>query len=197
MLSPKVHLRRANAGLLLGAVLWFCGVAGSLAPAQRPTASEYELKALYLINFARFIEWPAVALPAADTPVNIGILGDDPFGNLFDKTVKDESIQGHPIVLKRTKRLPDLKMCQVVFVCRSERSRYSQIMAGLAKDGVLTVGESEDFAGYGGIITFCVQNNKVQFDISLPAAERASLKMSAKLLQLAKPCGRSRAAGGE
>jgi hypothetical protein len=172
-------------------------MAGGPLLAQSPTGSEYGIKAACLMNFARFVEWPATAFPAADTPVTIGILGDDPFGNLFDKTVKDETIQGRPIVLKRAKRVADLNMCQLVFISRSERNRYPQILAGLAQDGVLTIGESEDFASHGGIITFCVQSNKVQFEINHPAAERAGLKMSAKLLQLARTCGRSRATGGD
>jgi hypothetical protein len=145
---------------------------------------EYSVKAAFLLNFTKFIEWPAEFFEKPDSPMSICIMGNDPFGHTLDKMVEGESVQGHKLVVQRIQNPPARRSCQVLFISASERSSTRALKD--AGPGVLFVGEREDFLADGGIIHFVIDNRRVRFDISLAAAERARLKLSSKLLSVAR-----------
>ena len=166
------------AALLLG---WLLACAST--EARTAVAREYQLKAVFLFNFAQFVAWPPTAFEKPDSPLIIGVLGEDPFHGTLDDTVRGEKIEGHPIAVERYRRLDDLHPCHVLFVCKSEFGRLDQILAALKGQPVLTVGDVEGFAARGGMIRFVNDNNKVRFRINVEAAKAASLTISSKLLR--------------
>ncbi len=150
------------------------------AHSATPTPSlEYQVKAAFLLNFTKFIEWPAEPGGAFD----ICIVGDDPFDGVLDQIVAGESYQGRRIVVRRVHRPPPAS-CQVVFVGKSEKD-VGAFLAGLGR-GVLTVGDSPDFLTDGGMIGFTLDKGRVRFDIKEPAASMAGLRLSSKLLSVAR-----------
>jgi hypothetical protein len=144
---------------------------------------EYQVKAVFLLNFTKFIEWPAAAFELPNSPVTICILGDDPFGATLTQIVTGESVNGRAVEVQRIKKTPAPKSCQVVFWSRPERA--SKVLAELGP-GILTVGEGEHFIHDGGMIGFVVDNRRVRFDIHETVAENAGLKLSSKLLSVAR-----------
>lgn len=153
--------------------------------AQAKTASEYEIKAAFLYNFAKFVEWPPSTFTDSKQPFNICVLGADPFGHLLDDAVLGKNIAGHPVFNTRSRLLRDLPDCHIIFVSGSPRVPLSDVLNKLRGKNVLLVGESEDFAVSGGTVQFVLEGNHVRFVINLDAAERAGLKISSKLLALA------------
>ncbi|HVN80197.1 MAG TPA: YfiR family protein [Terriglobia bacterium] len=156
------------------------------APADSPAFSEYQVKAAFLYNFARFVEWPSNAFPDAQAPILLGVIGEDPFGGALEQVIKGKTVNGRELVLKRLTRQQDLKGFHMLFVSSSEARHLSQIMESLKGKCVLTIGETEGFAQTGGVINFTLEENKVHFEINVDTAERAHLKISSKLLALAK-----------
>lgn len=132
--------------------------------------SEYDLKAGYLAKFPDFVKWPA---PTG--AITLGILGDDPFAGALEGNMK----------VKRSKRIDDLKNCQIVFISKSERGNLPGIIAALAGTNILTVGDTDGFVKQGGALGFIMEGDKVRFEINTGAAKRAGLQISSRLLQLA------------
>ncbi len=166
---------------------------GAVAVAQNGGAAkygEYEVKAAFLLNFMQFVEWPAGALPPAGTPLVIGVLGEDPFGLMLEQTIEGETIHGRPLTIRRARRLTDLKDCHLVFVCRSEKPNLREIASALRGYPVLTVSDVEQFCRHGGMIGLVTEGGRIRFEISQEAAEQAGLKISSKLLRLARPTGK-------
>lgn len=161
----------------------WCALA-SAAGAQTP--SEHLIKAAFLYNFAKFVEWPAKAFPSAKTPLTICILGEDPFGSDLDETIDGETVNERKLVAKRVKRVQDGEPCHVLFISSSEKERLPEVLGAVKRSSMLTVGETERFAKLGGIINFTLEENKVRFEINVDAADRAGLKISSKLLKLAR-----------
>jgi hypothetical protein len=157
------------------------GQGGIVTSAGQP-ASEYEVKAVFLLNFIRFIEWPTPPGATAAEPFAICIVGDDPFRGTLDRLVQDETVDGRPIVVRRLSRGQD--SCRLLFVSSSERDVFRTISR--AGRGVLTVGEVSGFLADGGMINFVVDDRRVRFDINLGAANRASVKISSRLLSVAR-----------
>jgi hypothetical protein len=145
---------------------------------------EYQVKAAFLLNFTKFAEWPVTAFVAPDSPIAICILGDDPFGNALDQIVAGEVVDGRKVAVRRIKQAPLPKSCQVLFAGSSEKD-VLKILPGLGP-GVLTVGEGEGFVGGGGMIAFVIENRRVRFGINQTAAENAGIKLSSRLLKVAK-----------
>jgi hypothetical protein len=187
----------------LGALL------AQFAAPQTVLSGEYDAKAGYLLNFAEFVEWPAGAFADAKAPFVLGVMGKDPFGGELDK-LEGKTVNGHKLEIKRfkgalefrgketpgrrqedlaqkqAKKLAELKSCHILFISASEKKYLSEILKPLKEAGVLTVGETESFAHDGGIINFVDGSGKVQLQINLDAAGQARLKISSKLLSLAK-----------
>jgi hypothetical protein len=145
---------------------------------------EYQVKAAFLLNFTKFVEWPPMAFADANSPVAICILGDDPFGSPLDKLVDGEMVGGRKVIVQRVRRAPQPGSCQVLFISRGVKD-ISQIPADPGP-GVLTVGESDSFLHDGGIVHFVIENRRVRFDINQAAAEKAGLRISARLLNVAR-----------
>jgi hypothetical protein len=147
------------------------------------SAPEYEIKAAFLYNFAKFVEWPN--LGQASAPMVLCVLGKDPFGSILDQRIQGKMINGRLLVINRVTRIEDAMTCQVLFISASEKQRLPEILERLQKASVLTVGDMGEFAEEGGMISLKMEGARVRFDINLAAANRARLKISSKLLQLA------------
>ena len=145
---------------------------------------EYEVKAAFLYNFAKFTEWPMEQDPG--TPIVIGVLGEDPFGEVLEHTIRGKQVRGRALTIKRFRKVEDpLKSCHILFIS-SESATASRALKFLQGARVLTVGESRAFCSLGGTINFVLDHRRVRFEINVAAAERAGLKLSSKLLKLAK-----------
>ena len=168
--------------LLLLAVSLDLGLPRKCAAAEE--APEYHVKAAFLLNFTKFVDWPAGAFAGADSPIDICILGDDPFGKVLDQMVADEVVGGRRLTAHRIKQLPPPKLCQVVFGGKSGKELV-KILPALGP-GVLTVGEGEGFIHEGGMIAFVIENRRVRFEINQRAAANAGIRLSSRLLSVAK-----------
>jgi YfiR/HmsC-like len=169
--------------LLISAFLLCSGL--NLA-AQTNASPEYQLKAVFLFNFAQFVDWPAKAFPEPQPSLIIGVLGDDPFGSYLDETVRGEKANNRPLLVQRYRRVGDIKTCHVLFISRSESDRLEQILTGLKGRNILTVGDLEDFALHGGMIQLLTEKNKIRMRINLGAVKAANLTISSKLLRVAE-----------
>jgi hypothetical protein len=153
---------------------------------QAQSATEYQVKAAFLFNFAKFVEWPADAFPGAEAALQVCVLGQDPFGHDFQQMIADKTVDGHRIEVIHPSGVPQAKACQIIFVASSEKRQAREILRGLRGASVLTVGDTAGFASMGGIINFVLDDGRVRFEINVKAAERAHLKVSARLLTVAK-----------
>ena len=164
-------------GLLLG---------GQVVAATAETVSrEYQVKAAFLYNFTKFIEWPAQHFANEDRPVVIAVLGRNPFGEELEQITKGRRVNGREITIAFIDTPAAAAAADLVFVCAGEESRFEAMNTALRQAQVLTIGESPRFAEAGGIITFLREADKVRFAINLDSAGRAGLKISAQLLKLA------------
>jgi hypothetical protein len=141
------------------------------------------VKGAYLSRFGEYVDWPAKAFQGAGDPFIIGIIGEDPFDGGLDQVVQNRSIQGHPVVIRRFKRLDQVNQVHVLYVGEGEAKNWDRIREALRGRSILTVGEKG--IGPGVVISFVVLQNKVRFEIDIDAAGRADLKLSSKLLGLA------------
>ena len=166
--------------LLIGAL--------ALATARQGIAQafeEYQLKAVFLFNFAQFVEWSHDA-ERPDAPFVIGVLGEDPFDGFLDETVRGETINNRPFLVRRYRKGEDVASCDILFVSHSEMPRWNEILAGLKGRNVLTVSDAEDFARQGGMVQFVTDNKHVKLKINVDAARAANLTISSKLLRPAE-----------
>jgi len=138
-----------------------------------------------LINFARFVEWPATAFASADAPLIFCIFGRDPFDGALDQIANGKTINGRLLLIWRTSLPGELRSCHVVFFPTAQERGYSEIAGGLAGLSILMVGERSGFAGRDGMINFVVEDGHVRFEVNPSAAARGHVKVSSKLLQLA------------
>jgi hypothetical protein len=158
----------------------------SSARGQSSSASEYNVKAAFLFHFAQFVEWPAEAFKEAGAPLTYCTIGDDPFHGALDQALNGKTVGAHPLRVAHLREPNEALNCKVLFLGAAEKKRFAEALAGVNNLPVLTVGETEHFVDEGGIIGFCLEENKIRFEINLRAAAKAKLKVSAKLLALAK-----------
>lgn len=148
---------------------------------------EYPLKALFLYNFASYIEWPPAAFAGVDQPFVIGILGSAPLDSMLRDIAATKTINGRRLVVEHFSAPDAVRPCQILFIGRhvppEERQR---VVETLQNQSVLIVGESAGFARRGAAVNFFVENNKIRFEINVNAARQHALKISSKLLALAK-----------
>lgn len=156
------------------------------ANAEGPAIDEYQVKAAFLYNFAKFVEWPPEAVGSSNGPIAICVLGQNPFGHALQDTVDGKTVSGRTFVVRQTAEAKQAAHCQILFVSSSERKRYAAILGELRAGGVLTVGETEDFAEAGGVVNLKLESSRVQIQINMSAAEEAGLHISSKLLSLAQ-----------
>jgi YfiR/HmsC-like len=185
--EPAAAIPAARRLLCLFLVL-LSGSAGFALPArgQADAATGYEVKAAFLFNFAKFIEWSPAAFATPQSPFVICVLGPDPFGNVLDDTLQGKTIGDRVFTVQRIKDGPDARHCQMVFVSSSESAHLIEIVESTRGAHVLLAGETAGFAASGGTIEFTLEDNHVHFTINTDAANRSGLKFSSKLLALAK-----------
>jgi hypothetical protein len=174
-----VFLRRAVLGCLL---MVLCPGAGAGAENNAQSFSEYQIKAGFLFNFTRFVEWPDRAFGGADSPFVVCTLGETPMAGLLTEAAAGKVVNGRAIAIRRAKGGEELRACNVLFVGAAEEKRVGRIVDAVKGMDVLTVGETQGFAQAGGVINFVVQDNKVKLELNMDAAARANLKISAKLI---------------
>jgi hypothetical protein len=151
---------------------------------------EYTIKAAYLYNFSNYVQWPAKAFPTSDAPLVIGVLGTDPFGEILNEIARTKKVAGRPIVVRRFASMAAYAFCHVLFVPSSTGPAETAAAIRKTHDSpVLLVGETPGFAEEGGAVNFFIEENKVRFEINVAAARRQQLKISSKLLGLAKIVG--------
>lgn len=190
-LIPAIRRRLRPLLLILAGLLVATDAAAQTAPSR-----EYQLKAVFLFNFIQFVEWPDAAFPDAGSPVRIGILGDDPFGQAMETAVQGETIHNRRLVVERSRRVEDIQGCHLIFLCKSENRRLREILARLDGRPVLTVSDLDGFARRGGVIAFYSDGKKVRFEINGETARQAGLKLSSQLLELGKIVDKEKPGGG-
>jgi len=158
---------------------------GTVAPeaAEAPRPTEYEVKAAFLYNFAKFVKWPD---SAHGSPFVVAVMGDDPFGEILDRTFAGKSIDGRKIEVRRVRTPSPPSDAQILFIGASEKPHLAQILKSLEGGSALTVADMEGFTERGGMIAFRLRSEVVNFDINLDQVERARLKMSSQLIRLAR-----------
>jgi YfiR/HmsC-like len=170
---------------LMAVVLAWSPIGVSSLPAQQPKATAYEVKAVYLYNFGKFVEWPAKVTAGNNEPFTICVLGKDPFGASLDSTIAGEAIDGRSILAKRISKPQEALNCRVLFISSSEEVQLKEILATLETTSVLTVSDMSQFTRRGGMIQFVDDANRVRFEVNLTVVERAGLTLSSQLLKVA------------
>jgi hypothetical protein len=166
-------------------------LAGALAGQEKaPTSTgqvpEYALKAAFLLNFAKYVEWPAHSFEDPGDPILVAVLGRDPFGPELEAVLKGKVVRGRPLKVRRIGRPSDLGDVHIVFVPRAEERRLADVLARAVPSAMLVVGESKEFCRAGGAISILIENDKPRIEANPDAAARAALKIDAKLLKVAK-----------
>ena len=154
--------------------------------ATAQSAGEYQVKAAFLYNFAKFIEWPPSGFRNATAPLQICILGRDPFGQGLRDIVSTKTVNGRKFEVDYLVDMQLARACHILFVASSEKARIKQILESMRGTVALTVSDTEGFAEQGGMIDFLLNNDRVVFEVNRNAAEQAGLKISSKLLSVAK-----------
>ena len=158
---------------------------GLAAGPPAPPLDEYRVKAAFLYNFARFVDWPAEAFRDPGEPFSICVIGQDPFGPSLDDVVAGKAVGGRPVAIRRITDARQSGPCQVLFV-GSAADKHALSVLKSPKSAVLTVGDAANSTSGEVIIRFIMENGKVRFEINTTAADRALLHISAKLLSLAQ-----------
>jgi hypothetical protein len=181
--QSKQYRAGALARLLTFSALWLLAPLSVSSRAAAPT--EYQLKAAFLLNFAKFVEWPATVFRSQQSPFSICVLGNDPFGHDLDDTVKGQTIGNRTVAVKRISQIPRDDGCQMIFVSSADGDKWQRGFDALKSSPVLTVVERDDLMD-NVVINLKVEENKIRFEVNLEAAEHAGLRISSKLLRLAK-----------
>jgi len=172
----------------VGAKLGIWLLAGALAPtllAEAPVG-EYRVKGAFLLNFAKFVEWPAQAFKGPHDAIAICVLGVDPFTPALDQAAHDVMVDKRAVTIRQIADPQQAGQCHIVFVSAAERRRTHAVVEAVQAASVLTVGESQGFIADGGMIELRVEDSKIRMEISEAAAKRAGLHISAKLLSLSQ-----------
>jgi len=161
--------------------------AGSAAvhPQEPQALPEYVVKAGFLFNFAKYVEWPAEAFEKAETPISIGIVGADPFGDGLEKALKNKTVRNRSFVVLRFPDRSGLQRCHILFIPRTERENLAGILKQVETWPVLTVGEDDGFTRAGGTTNILIEKEKPRLEVNPEAAEKARLTIDPKLLKVA------------
>lgn len=156
------------------------------AQAAETVIDEYHMKGAFLLNFAKFVEWPAQAFKTPDAPIVICVLGQSPFGRELETAARATLVDRRPLIVRQVTEGRQSTECHIVFVSSAERKRSRMLLEAVQGGSVLTVGETEGFVASGGVVGFRLVGEKIRIEISTAAADRAGLHISAKLLSLAQ-----------
>lgn len=177
--------RYACLGAIARAIL-LCLLSVCADSAQTNPLSEYQVKAAFLFHFAQFVEWPEEAFKEANSPLTYCTIGADPFHGSLDAALSGKTVGVRSLRVMHYRQLQEIRGCQVLFIGEREQKLVPSLLTSLKGIPALTVGESQDFVQDGGMIGFLLEENKIRFEINLDAAEHARLKVSSRLLALAK-----------
>lgn len=172
------------------ALSWALAAIPSLQ-AQKASPTEYEVKAAYLYNFGRFVEWPKQATAPGGSPFMVCVLGQDPFGRALDAILAGESIDGATTTAARISKPQEAVNCRILFISSSEASQLKQILVTLEGRSVLTVSDLPQFSQHGGMVQFVLEGKRVRFEVNLTPVEHAHLALSSQLLKVAVNLRRS------
>jgi len=185
--------RRLRCATVLMAILSWMFCADPFLYAQQPKASEFQVKAAYLYNFGRFVQWPD---ETGANSFTICVLGADPFGQALDTTLAGGTIAGKSVTAKRIAKPEEVDSCRILFISSSEESHLKEDLAALDKTRVLTVSDIPRFSERGGMIGFLFDGNRVRFDVNLDSAQGAGLTLSSELLRVATNVRKASHSGG-
>jgi hypothetical protein len=178
LLNGRKRTTRFLAILLTGAAAW--------TDVRGQAVDEYQVKAAFLYNFAKFVEWPAASFKGPNDPIAICVFGQSPVKGTLEQAVSGKTIGSRAFIVRQVSEVQAASSCHILFLSSSERKRLRSTL-GEIKDGrILTVGETEGFAAEGGIVNFKLDDGKVRIQINVEAAEQAKLQISSKLLSLAQ-----------
>ncbi|HEX5854397.1 MAG TPA: YfiR family protein [Thermoanaerobaculia bacterium] len=187
--EPEGRLRRLARGLS-GLLALGCALAAGAAPpveTSRATgAPDFEIKAAFVVKFAKFVEWPAESPAMTEKTLNVCLIGEDTTGEALKRIAARTKVDERPVLVRTLSRAEDARSCAIVYVGSSETERLRPLLSILGKMPILTVGDAEGFAGSGGTIGFYVAEDKVRLEINPDAAAASGLKLSSQLLQLAR-----------
>lgn len=175
-MSPVSLARALGCCALATAVLW--------GPAQAQRAAEHEVKAAYLANFAKFVVWPAAGQARPGMFV-ICVVGADPFGPALDSVARGTRVDGREVVVRRLASASANDGCRILFVSGSEERRLGEVLQAVRGADVLTVSDMPQFLGRGGMIQLVTRDGRVRFEVNLPPAEDAGLRVRSELLRVA------------
>lgn len=148
--------------------------------------SEYQLKAVFLYNFSRFVEWPASAFASPDSPFVVGVFGHDPFGPELDEVVKGETVDGRPLVVRRVESAAEAAQCQILFIHQSEDQRLTEVLSAVDRHSTLTVSDLPGSAQRGVMIRLVTEGGRIRMRINVESARAAALTISSNLLRSAE-----------
>ncbi|MEO8018671.1 MAG: YfiR family protein [Pseudomonadota bacterium] len=172
-------------------------VPGLFAPAMAAAAArEYQVKAVFLLNFSRFVEWPSRAFPTASAPFVVGVFGHDPFGGDLEEVVEGETVNGRPLIVRRVQNAADAADCQILFIHQSEGRRIGEVLAALDHRSTLTVSDVPGAAQRGVMIRLVTENGHVRLRINVESARAADLTISSSLLRVAEIVTQNTGGGG-
>ncbi len=163
-----------------------CATALAAAGLLGQAVDEYQVKAAFLYNFAKFVEWPREEFKTPRDPILVCVLGHNPFGTSLEDVIRGKTIDGRGVAFRQVSNAQQAGACQILFVSSEDGQRFHSLARGLKPAGILTVGEMQGFAAEGGIINFKLDGDRVRFEINVDAAEHAQLRISSKLLSLAQ-----------
>lgn len=167
----------------LALVLLLFAADGAAAP------DEYRIKAVFLFNFSRFVEWPDSAFPAPDAPFVIGVFGRDPFGAELDEVASGETVNGRPLLIKRIRGVEEARDCQILFIPAAEQAQLNTLLAALDRRSTLTVSDLDGAASRGAMIRLVTERNRIRLRVNVDSARAAGLTISSKLLRSAEIVG--------
>jgi hypothetical protein len=183
----KSRLRKICLTVCLGALT----LPALAAPAAGAEFSAPQVKAAFLYNFAKFVDWPAEAFSTADAPLVLGILGPDPVATAAMQSLADKTVKGRPLEVRLLSGIEEAKRCHILFISVTEQPSLAQLLDSLRGSSILTVSDIEHFAEQGGSISLTTVEQKIRFEINVEAAREAGLVVSSQLLTLATAIHRS------
>lgn len=186
--APRALARMHSSGGIwpvAGAAILVCLATAAGAVAQSKV-DEYKLKAAFVFHFAEMTDWPADAFADSRNEITVCTLGTDPFDGQLENTLAGKAIGSRAIRVRHAKQTAEVRGCQIVFLGSGDMKKMGELITQIGAAPVMTVGESEGFLQQGGMFSFCLEGNKIRFEINVAPAERSGLKISSRLLLLAK-----------
>ncbi|MEP6715842.1 MAG: YfiR family protein [Terriglobia bacterium] len=171
--------------LLTAAAVGWDAAAGGAQPPAAPSLDEYQVKAAFVYNFAKFVEWPPGAFGSATEAFSICVLGRNPFGRMLEAMTAGASLNGHPFVVRQIAEAAEATSCKILFVSSSERLRYRAILTALKGSPVFSVGDTEGFTADGGVAELRLEEGKVRIELNTRVAKEEDLRISSRLMSLA------------